>query len=76
MATTSKPKSKAKSNGAPARSAVRRYQMFIGGKFADAASGKTFDVFDPATEAVIATCPAGAAGGCRPGGEGGEARLL
>jgi betaine-aldehyde dehydrogenase len=62
VATTSKPKSKAKSNRAPAKSAVRRYQMFIGGKFADAASGKTFDVFDPATEAVIATCPAGAAG--------------
>jgi betaine-aldehyde dehydrogenase len=33
--------------------------MYIDGKFVDAKSGKTFDVFDPATEQVIATCPAG-----------------
>jgi betaine-aldehyde dehydrogenase len=55
-----------KTNGAPSKSngaagGVRRFQMFIGGKFANAASGKTFDVFDPATESVIATCPAGGA---------------
>src|SRR5262249_54900928 len=37
------------------------YQMYIDGKFVSAASGKTFDVFDPATEQVIATCPAGEA---------------
>jgi len=33
--------------------------MYIDGKFVNAASGKTFEVFDPATEGVIATCPAG-----------------
>jgi betaine-aldehyde dehydrogenase len=33
--------------------------MYINGKFVPAASGKTFNVYDPATEAVIATCPAG-----------------
>jgi len=41
------------------KSQVARYQMYIDGKFVDAQSGKTFDVFDPATEEVIATCPAG-----------------
>ena len=35
------------------------YKMYIDGKFVAAASKKTFDVFDPATEEVIATCPAG-----------------
>ena len=40
---------------------VARYQMYIDGKFVDAADGKTFEVYDPATEAVIATCPAGGA---------------
>ncbi len=35
------------------------YQMYINGKFVSAKSGKTFNVFDPATEQVIATCPAG-----------------
>jgi len=38
---------------------VRSYQMFIDGKFVDAVKGTTFNVFDPATESVIATCPAG-----------------
>ncbi|MEO8139707.1 MAG: aldehyde dehydrogenase family protein [Gemmatimonadota bacterium] len=38
---------------------MKAYQMYIGGKFVSAASGKTFNVYDPATEAVIATCPAG-----------------
>ncbi len=32
--------------------------MYINGKFVDAASKKTFDVFDPSTEKVMATCPA------------------
>ena len=41
---------------------VQAYQMFIDGKFVNAKSGKTFNVFDPATEGVIATCPAGEAG--------------
>ena len=35
--------------------------MYINGEFVDATSRQTFDVFEPATEAVIATCPAGAA---------------
>lgn len=33
--------------------------MYIDGKFVNAKSGKTFNVHDPATEQVIATCPAG-----------------
>ena len=33
--------------------------MYIDGKFVDSASKATFDVYDPATEGVIATCPAG-----------------
>ena len=33
--------------------------MYIDGKFVDASSRKTFNVYDPATEDVIATCPAG-----------------
>jgi len=37
---------------------VKAYQMFIDGKFVNAASGKTFEVYDPATEGVIGTCPA------------------
>ena len=40
---------------------VARYQMYIDGKFVDAADGKTFEVYDPATEGIIATCPAGGA---------------
>jgi betaine-aldehyde dehydrogenase len=40
---------------------VARYQMYIDGKFVDAADGKTFDVYDPSTEGVVATCPAGTA---------------
>ena len=41
---------------------VTSYKMLIDGERVDAASGKTFDVYDPATEAVIATCPAAAPG--------------
>jgi betaine-aldehyde dehydrogenase len=37
---------------------VKAYQMFIDGKFGNAVSGNTFKVYDPATEEVIATCPA------------------
>ena len=40
---------------------VAKYQMYIDGKFVDAADGKTFDVYDPSTEGVVATCPAGSA---------------
>ena len=42
-------------------SEVTRYRMYIDGRFVDAAGGGTFDVYDPSTEAVIATCPAGGA---------------
>jgi betaine-aldehyde dehydrogenase len=38
---------------------VKAYQMYIDGKFVSASNGKTFNVYDPATEGVIATCPAG-----------------
>ena len=38
---------------------MKSYQMYIDGKFVNAVSGNTFKVFDPATEEVIATCPAG-----------------
>jgi succinate-semialdehyde dehydrogenase/glutarate-semialdehyde dehydrogenase len=34
-----------------------RYQLFIGGTWCDSASGKTFDVENPATGEVIATVP-------------------
>jgi betaine-aldehyde dehydrogenase len=53
--------STATARGKAPTSQVARYQMYINGKFVDAQSGKTFDVYDPATEDVIATCPAGAA---------------
>src|SRR5215212_1046606 len=42
-----------------AKSQVARYQMYIDGKFVEAQKGKRFDVYDPATEQVMATCPAG-----------------
>jgi len=35
----------------------RRQQIFIGGEWCDARSGKTFDVVDPATDATIGTVP-------------------
>ncbi len=34
---------------------MEQYKLFINGKFADAASGKTFESIDPGTEAPIAT---------------------
>jgi betaine-aldehyde dehydrogenase len=49
-ASTKKPK------GRP--SAVTHYRMYINGEFVAAKDGKTFEVFDPATEAPIATVPA------------------
>ncbi len=55
MTSTATSKTKTK------KTAATRYRMYIDGKFVDAAGGKTFDVYDPATEAVIATCPAGGA---------------
>ncbi|CAN0367041.1 unnamed protein product, partial [Phaeothamnion confervicola] len=38
-----------------------REQMYIDGRWVDARSGATFDSFDPATGAVLAVVPAGAA---------------
>ena len=55
MTSTAAAKSKPRKPEAP------RYQMYIDGRFVDAAGGGTFDVYDPATEGVIATCPAGGA---------------
>jgi betaine-aldehyde dehydrogenase len=40
---------------------VRAYRMYINGQFVDSVSGATFAVYDPATEAVLGTCPAGTA---------------
>jgi betaine-aldehyde dehydrogenase len=40
---------------------MRSYRMYINGQFVESASGKTFDVFEPATEGVLATVPAGTA---------------
>jgi betaine-aldehyde dehydrogenase len=40
---------------------VKSYQMYVGGQWVGAASKKTMDVLDPATEEVIATVPAAGA---------------
>lgn len=40
---------------------IASYQMYIGGQWMPAASGKTMQVLDPSTEAVIATVPAAGA---------------
>ena len=40
---------------------IASYQMYIGGQWMAAASGKTMDVLDPSTEAVIAKVPAAGA---------------
>jgi betaine-aldehyde dehydrogenase len=54
MTTSAKPRQKAARSGKAAA-----YRMYIDGKFVDARNGRTFDVYDPASEEVIATCPAG-----------------
>src|SRR5947209_19334460 len=36
---------------------VRTYQMYINGEWADSKSNKTFPVYDPATEKIIAQVP-------------------
>jgi betaine-aldehyde dehydrogenase len=54
------PAAATKNRGAGSNDVVR-YQMYINGKFVDAKSGRIFEVFDPSTEAAIATCPAGSA---------------
>lgn len=38
---------------------VRHYQMYIDGRWTDAASGETYDVVDPASEEVMANVPKG-----------------
>ncbi len=38
---------------------IRLYQMYIDGRWTDAASGETYDVVDPASEEVIARVPKG-----------------
>jgi len=39
------------------QTAARTYQLFIGGKFVDSKDQKTFPVYDPSTEEVIAHAP-------------------
>ena len=39
--------------------AVRRYQMFVGGRWVGAKSGETYEIVDPATEQVVAVVPKG-----------------
>ncbi len=53
--------STARASSKPRKSGVARYQMYIDGRFVDAKSGKTFEVYDPSTEDPIATVPAGGA---------------
>ena len=45
--------------GVSAGAEVRTYRMYIDGKFVDGSSGKTFPVYDPSTEEVIARVPDG-----------------
>jgi betaine-aldehyde dehydrogenase len=40
-----------------AKSAVRKYQMYINGEFVSSQSGEMFPVYDPSTEEVIAEVP-------------------
>src|SRR6476659_9227897 len=50
--------STATARGKTRKPEVTSYQMYIDGKFVDAKGGKTFDVYDPSTEGVIAKVPA------------------
>src|ERR1700761_1461824 len=43
------------------KTATKTYQMYIDGQFVDGSTGKSFSVYDPSTEEVIAECPAGTA---------------
>ena len=47
---------------------VRHYQMYIDGRWTDAASGETYDVVDPASEEVIARVPKGGVADAEAGG--------
>ena len=42
-----------------AENGVRRYQLFINGKFTDSQSGKTFESINPHDRSVVATCAEG-----------------
>jgi betaine-aldehyde dehydrogenase len=39
--------------------AVRRYQMLVGGRWTEAKSGETYEIVDPATDRVVAVVPKG-----------------
>ena len=54
---------------------ARTPQMLIDGKMVRAASGKTFEVYNPATGTVIANVPEARQSGCRSRGRRGAARL-
>ncbi len=41
---------------------IRTYQLYINGEWVDSKSGKTFPVYDPSTEEVIAQVPDAGAG--------------
>ena len=56
MSASTKPRKRAARTGQAAA-----YRMYIDGKFVDARGGRSFEVYDPASEEVIATCPAGGA---------------
>ena len=68
--------STARASGKARKSQVARYQMYIDGRFVDAKSGKTFEVYDPSTEDAIATVPGRQRRRRRPGGAGGHQGLL
>jgi betaine-aldehyde dehydrogenase len=51
--------STARASSKTRKSSVARYQMYVGGRFVDAKSGQTLEVYDPSTEDPIATVPAG-----------------
>ena len=53
--------STATARGKARKAEVASYQMYIDGKFVGAKDGKTFDVYDPSTEGVIAKVPAAGA---------------
>ena len=58
--------STARVSGKTRKSQAVSYKMYIDARFVDAQGGKTFEVYDPATEEAIATVPAGDARDTRP----------
>jgi len=51
--------STARVTGSTRQAPVEEYRMYIEGQFVTGQSGRTLEVFDPATESAIATVPAG-----------------